>query len=134
MSLHTIILFTLSTQPFTNLPPSQMKFSDIGQLDSDRQNSIRLSLVRAVLHEVDGVVAHQHLAGDLLARQNKRTLLHVPDSITRTQLGNDNTWNKIFKFATLKHFLYDLKPYFKKKLKETKELPKMNNVQRQNAD
>jgi hypothetical protein len=76
---------------FTNLPPSQMKLSDIGQLDGDRQNTVRVCLVRAVLHEVDRVVAHQDLASNLVARQNKRTLLHMPDSIARTQLGNDNT-------------------------------------------
>lgn len=68
-----------------------MKFSDIDQLDGDRENSVRMGLIRAVLHEVDGVVAHQHLASDLVARQNKRTLLHVPDTIARAQLCNDNT-------------------------------------------
>ena len=95
-------------QQFTNLPPSQVKFSHIDQLDGDGENSVRMGLVRAVLHEVDGVVAHQHLAGDLVARQNKRTLFHVPDTIARTQLCNDNTWNKIFKIATLKYLSCDI--------------------------
>ena len=71
-----------------------MVFPDIQQLDSDGQNAGRVSLVRTVLDKVNGVLTDQHFAGDLVTWKDEGTLLHVPDSIARAQLGNYHAWKK----------------------------------------
>ena len=69
-----------------------MVFPDIHQLDSDGHHTGRVRLIRAVLHEVDGVITDQDFAGNLVAWKNEGTLLHMPDSVARAQLGNYHAW------------------------------------------
>lgn len=75
----------------TDLPPSEMIFSDVFKFDGDWDDIARL--VRAVLNEIDRVVADQHFSGNL-SWQDKCALLHVTNTIAWTKLGNDDTYQK----------------------------------------